>query len=214
MSRVFIIGAGLIGIGGALYWRYLVDQNSAAADDAQPADIANQPEPSFLDDTLSQISNLTISVSDVVGDSQVQAFLALIRTGEGTTGPNGYRTMFGGGLFTGYADHPRQSITRGGLTSTAAGAYQFLSRTWDEMAAKYALSDFSPSSQDIAAVGLIKRRGALSDVLAGRFRAAIDKCNLEWASLPGSPYGQPTLTYNRAQAVLLAAGASILGSVA
>ncbi|MYM96239.1 glycoside hydrolase family protein [Rugamonas sp. FT81W] len=138
----------------------------------------------------------------------------MIRTGEGTTGPNGYRTMFGGGLFTGYADHPRRAVTRGSLTSTAAGAYQFLSKTWDEMAAKYALSDFSPSSQDIAAVGLIKRRGALSDVLAGRFRAAIDKCNLEWASLPGSPYGQPTLTYDRAQAVLVAAGASILGSVA
>ncbi len=94
------------------------------------------------------------------------------------------------------ADHPRKPITRrlGGheLTSTAAGAYQFLARTWDECAAACGLKDFSPASQDTAALFLIDRREALGDVLAGDWPAAIGKCNKEWASLPGSPYGQPT----------------------
>ncbi len=85
--------------------------------------------------------------------------------------------------------------------STAAGAYQFLSRTWDECRAALNLPDFSPDSQDKAAVFLIRRRKALDDVIAGRFEEAVRKCNLEWASLPGSPYGQPTKTMARARAV-------------
>jgi len=209
--RPVVFAAAGVAIGGLAYL-WWSNQQSADAPPDSPEDAPT--EPSFLDDTLSQISNLTTNARDAVDNPNVQAFLVLIRTGEGTIGPNGYRTLFGGGLFADFSDHPRRAITRSGITSTAAGAYQFLSKTWDEMAAKYNLPDFGPASQDIAAVGLIKRRGALADVMAGRFRAAIDKCNLEWASLPGSPYGQPTLTYNRAQSVLLAAGANIIGAVA
>lgn len=205
MERTVIVGVGLV-LGGFAVW--------VASQADQVADLETSPDLSLLDETMSQITNLTIRVADVVSDPQVQAFLQLIRTGEGTTGPNGYRTMYGGGLFVSYVDHPRRSITAGGITSTAAGAYQFLSRTWDEMVAMYSLADFSPVNQDVAAVGLIKRRGALADVLAGRFRAAIDKCNREWASLPGSPYGQPTMSYARAQSVLLAAGANVIGAIA
>lgn len=123
---------------------------------------------------------------------RVRAFLALIRKCEGAD----YNTLFGGGTFASYADHPRQKITRslGGrtITSSAAGAYQFLARTWDECKAACALPDFSPYSQDIAAIFLLDRREALDDVLAGDWKAAIAKTNKEWASLPGSPYGQPT----------------------
>lgn len=129
---------------------------------------------------------------DVLGNERCRAFLALIRKAEGA----GYSTLFGGGTFAGFADHPRQRISRplGGrlLTSTAAGAYQFLARTWDECAAACGLKDFSPASQDTAALFLIDRREALEDVLGGDWQAAISKCNKEWASLPGSPYGQPT----------------------
>ncbi len=131
----------------------------------------------------------------------VAAFLRLIREGETSQAENAYRMMFGGGLFDGFADHPRQKITRGSLTSTAAGAYQFLSRTWDECRSGLSLPDFSPASQDLAAVFLIRRRGALSDVLAGRITQAIEKCAKEWASLPGSPYGQPVQTMAGALAV-------------
>lgn len=128
----------------------------------------------------------------LLSNGNVKAFLALIKYTEGA----GYQTLFGGAKFGSFDDHPRQVITRnlGGkpITSTAAGAYQFLSRTWDECANACNLPDFSPASQDIAALFLIDRRKALDPVLSGDWSLAIARCNREWASLPGSPYGQPT----------------------
>ena len=127
-------------------------------------------------------------------EQNVAAFLHAIRLGEGTEDDAGYSRLFGGAPFDGFDDHPRQRIKRGRLTSTAAGAYQILSRTWDEMAAKYGFHTFYPLDQDAAAVGLLLRRGALEDVRAGRIIEAVAKCCREWASLPGAPYGQPTVT--------------------
>lgn len=153
-----------------------------------------------------------VSVQDV-NHPQVRALLAVIRRGEGTAGANGYRTLFGGGLFDSFADHPRRAITRtlGGkkLTSTAAGAYQFLASTWDETARIMALPDFSPASQDRAAVGRIAARGALDDAKAGRLSLALSKVAREWASMPGSPYGQPVISEATARAVFAQAGGVI-----
>lgn len=145
-------------------------------------------------------------IAAALDDTNLRAFLAVIRAGEGTADGDGYRRCYGGSLFDSFADHPRRTITAGRWTSTAAGAYQFLARTWDGLVKQYAFPDFSPASQDAAAVALIAGRKALDDVLAGRIQAAIRKCNLEWASLPGSPYGQPTRTLAQALAVYAAAG--------
>ena len=148
-----------------------------------------------------------------LGNPNVQAFWQMVRYCEGTQGVDGYRVMFGGGHLAGldgipgtlddFADHPRTRITRtmkGKVyTSQAAGAGQFMPPTWDEMAALYGLTDFSPRNQDIAYVGLLIRRKALDDVIAGRFEQAVFKCRLEWASLPGSPYGQPIKTIEACQ---------------
>lgn len=136
---------------------------------------------------------------DYLAAANVQAFLRMTRFCEGTADDDGYRRMVGGGEFDSFADHPRKliSITRYGIKSSAAGAFQFLEKTWDEMAALYKLPDFSPESQDLAAIGLIHRRGALEDVLAGRIESAIKKCNKEWASFHGSPYGQRTVALSR-----------------
>jgi len=71
------------------------------------------------------------------------------------------------------------------------------------------LKDFSPASQDLAALGRIAARGALDDVLAGRFTLAISKINKEWASLPNSPYGQPTQTLTGALAVYQSNGGTM-----
>ncbi len=143
-------------------------------------------------------------------DPNVQAFLHMIRVGEGTPDEAGYRRLFGGELVDSLADHPRRTVTRklGGtpITSTAAGAYQFLSRTWDECARALELPDFGRASQDAAALYLIDRRKALADVLAGRTEQAIAKCAREWASLPGSPYGQPVKTLAQALAAYRSAG--------
>lgn len=140
-----------------------------------------------------------IELVALLDQPRVKAFLWMIRLGEGTQGEDGYRTLFGGGLFNSFADHPRQMITRGHLTSSAAGAYQFLARTWDALVLQYGFSDFSPENQDLGCVALIAGRHALEDVVAGRFDAAVLKCSKEWASLPGSPYGQPTVTLAQAR---------------
>ena len=135
--------------------------------------------------------------------SNLAAFLRVIREGETSQDDNAYRTIVGGGYFDSFADHPRKLvyIPSLGVSSTAAGAYQFLSRTWDGVAKRLGLPDFSPESQDKAAVELIRQRGALADVEAGRLEDAIRKCNKEWASLPGSPYGQHTISLARCKSV-------------
>jgi len=133
------------------------------------------------------------------------AFLRCLRLGEGTSGPNGYQTLFGGSLFNSFDRHPAEAGWPGvklsdrmcslagfgpGCVSTAAGAYQFNKPTWRRVAAKYGITDFSPASQDAAAWAVIGEKGAQADVLAGRIEQAISKCRKVWASLPGAGYGQ------------------------
>ena len=123
-----------------------------------------------------------------------RAFLQMISVSEGTYGhgDDGYNVPVGGDLFQGYAKHPNVLVTLNskGLKSTAAGRYQFLKRTWDSLALKLHLHDFSPASQDVAAIELIAERGATEDVRSGRFADAVAKCAPIWASLPGAGYGQ------------------------
>ena len=146
-------------------------------------------------------------------DPQVRAFLRAIRLGEGTKDENGYRRIVGGGNFESFADHPRVFRTVAGIRSSAAGAYQFLSKTWDALVTQYGFPDFAPRTQDEGAVALIIGRGALPALQAGRIEEAVRHCAKEWASLPGSPYGQPTVTmpvflaeYKKWLSTFLAAG--------
>lgn len=223
-SAVLIASAGLLAFAA---WRLTQTQAEEAEPEgeADPAEggglladadsilTTAAQEPAELLDRLTggilKVSAMARVPRAVLSESNVQAMLRVIRAGEGTAGPNGYRTLFGGGLFDGYADHPRVTIKRSGYTSTAAGAYQFLASTWDETARVMRLADFSPASQDFAAVGRIAARGALDDVRAGRFDAAIRKIAREWASLPGSPYGQPTIPLERARDLYASAGGTL-----
>lgn len=153
---------------------------------------------------------MTRKAKDVIGDKNVQAFLQVIRYAEGTNGPNGYRTMFTGKLFdNGFAAHPNINNCAGSLCSTAAGAYQFLTSTWSYLRVRLQLNDFSPANQDLAAIELIREKGALEDVIAGRFEQAIAKCNKTWASLPGSPYGQPVKTIAELKGKYLSNGGAL-----
>lgn len=166
-------------------------------------DIFDYVEGAMASLRLSNMRGLSPSLLD---NANVKAFLRVIRTGEGTADEAGYRRIYGGQMFTSFADHPRIKVTKGGWTSTAAGAYQALASTWDETKRIMGLPDFSPRSQDLFALGRIAARGALDDVLAGRFPDAIRKTAWEWASLPGSPYGQPVISWDRARSVYAAAG--------
>lgn len=124
----------------------------------------------------------------------VRKFLDLISYTEGTQG-NGYRTAFGGGKLSHLNDHPRylksfrQTDGKSNKTS-AAGRYQFVSKTWDGVARQYGLRDFSPQNQDLGAVALLFQRGAIPALLKGDYQTAIRKTGDEWASLPSSNYKQ------------------------
>lgn len=138
-------------------------------------------------------------------DPKVKAFLRVIRVAEGTDKEDGYRMLFGKELFESMRDHPRITVAKKSrgkvIKSSAAGAYQILTRTWNWIAAAYEFKDFYPPTQDEAAVALIAHRGALQDVLDGNFELAIQKCSGEWASLPFSPYGQPMISLRRAKEI-------------
>jgi muramidase (phage lysozyme) len=145
----------------------------------------------------------------------VQAGMAVIRTAEGTFDEDGYRRHFGGELFdisNGW-QHPHKAITKkhgkSVITSTAAGAGQFLSKTWRGLQAQYDIPDFSPAWQDFGIVALIAGRGALNALIAGRFDEFVTRCNREWASLPGSPYGQPTISLERAREIFYLHGGTV-----
>lgn len=124
----------------------------------------------------------------------VRKFLDLISYTEGTQG-NGYRTAFGGGKLSHLNDHPRYlksfRQTDGKMNKTsAAGRYQFLKGTWDNVARQYGLKDFSPHSQDLGAVALLFGRDAIPALLKGDFQTAVRRTGAEWASLPTSNYKQ------------------------
>jgi len=164
--------------------------------DDQGADDNDEPNyepPDLIDQAAAFIDDITEGGPMTAWEQKnVSAFLQTIRVSEGTSGSDGYSILVGGGHFDSFADHPRRLvyIASIGQNSSAAGAYQILRRTWDGVVAKLGLPDFSPASQDRAAVELIRQRGALADVRAGRFADAVTKCRKEWASLPGAGYGQ------------------------
>jgi muramidase (phage lysozyme) len=208
-ERVMLI-AGL-SAGAAVAW-WMSQRDDAAPESGGVADVLGSITETIaagadvVTGGLVSVSRMSSVTPGHLSNRNVQAMLRVIRQGEGTADAAGYSRLFGGGQFSGFADHPRLLVKKGGYSSTAAGAYQFLSSTWDETAKAMGLTDFSPASQDMGAVGRLAARGALADVVAGRFEAAVKKINREWASLPGSPYGQPVLTWDRARAVFADAG--------
>lgn len=200
MRAGLILGAGLVGLAGVAWW--------LAQRQAPPEVEQGDPLQWFnLDNITEEITTMGNTQTTGPQADNVAAFLMAIRHAEGTAGPEGYRTMFGGRLFDGWADHPRiahQFTDRAGrrLWTSAAGAYQFMAvsvipgggatrvNTWDRLKAKLGLLDFTPASQDRAALELIDEAGALQDVKEGRFVAAVGKVRRIWASMPGAGYSQ------------------------
>ncbi|MBK7082866.1 MAG: glycoside hydrolase family 104 protein [Betaproteobacteria bacterium] len=132
--------------------------------------------------------------------ANVKAFLRVIRERESGQGADAYLMINGGGHMAGFASHPWHDIptTQG---SKACGAYQFLGTTWAGLCEQYEFSDFSPESQDLGAIALIHERGALQDVIAGKFDAAVAKLRKVWTSLPGASESSASWTLDKARAV-------------
>lgn len=140
-----------------------------------------------------------------------------------------YDILYGGGTFTGYADHPwgdlyewragrvrrvdspRWSqvpvIVRGansGQRSTAAGRYQIMAATWVEHRDSWGIPDFAPDSQDKFAFLLLRQAGALRAYENGNYSDAIRKAARLWTSLPTSTTGEAQLSLTDAIAELKA----------
>ena len=98
-------------------------------------------------------------------------------------GRRGYDVMFGGGTFSSYDQHPDTVVDGGRLKSAAAGAYQFMPGTYSGVKRDLNLPDFSPSSQDQAALELIKRRGVDPD-RDPLTPENVAKLSPEWAAFP------------------------------
>ena len=124
-----------------------------------------------------------------------RAMLDTIAFTEGTAGScgeDGYNTGFAYHCFASCNAHPNTVWSAGSYHSSAAGRYQFLNTTW----AGLGLPDFGPKNQDLGAMKVIVRRHVTLPLdralTATEFSNAMKKLSYEWASLPFSPYGQPT----------------------
>lgn len=127
-------------------------------------------------------------------------WLNAISAAEGTTrgGKVQYNIMFGGGTFNDLSKHPDTVIDSGRYRSAAAGAYQFMPGTYNRVAKTLNLTDFSPESQDQAALELIRQRGVDPD-RDPITRENVAKLAPEWAALPTlsgkSYYNQPVKSF-------------------
>jgi len=123
--------------------------------------------------------------------------LATIRTSEGHGTPIPYNILFGGWKFESYDQHPNKIISKWGHNSSAAGAYQFLYGTWTSHAKRLGLKDFSPASQNAAAmyeISLVK--GATEAIHAGNYQQALNSLSGKWTSLPGGKHEWSGFSYD------------------
>ena len=147
---------------------------------------------SYLDDPDVQAFT---SPNDKLGkeleNPNVRKYLSYLNANEGSPKANqtvDYRE------FNDYSKHPNIAVpfNKKGDVSTAAGKYQFLNSTWNDVSKKHNLKDFSEENQDKGAVALLQDIGALDDVRKGNFSQANEKAKNIWASLRGSTIGAAT----------------------
>jgi len=142
-------------------------------------------------------SQVAPKAKQIQASDNITKFGNLIALAEGTgqAGADAYRIAFGGAKVSDLSKHPDMLV---GFTETtgkknkssAAGKYQFLKSTWDEMSAKTGVTDFSPASQETNFRQLLKQKKVLHLVENGDFTAAINKLGSTFASLPSSKYKQ------------------------
>jgi len=152
---------------------------------------------------------------ELLRNSNVGAFLKAIADAEG----GGYDFKYGAvrgkrndpWRFSDYTTHPGPGS--GGVT-TAAGMYQITKATWEDHGGRrMGLTDFSPETQDLIAVSILRGSGAIEKIEAGDIQSGVAKASHQWAALPagrGLPgrYNQPYIDFERFEATYKAAGGS------
>ncbi|QJE03592.1 glycoside hydrolase family 104 protein [Massilia forsythiae] len=154
-------------------------------------------------------------------NTNVQAFLKAIADAEG----GGYDFKYGAikgkrndpWRFSDYATHPGPG--RDGVT-TAAGMYQINKLTWQDHGEKgMGLTDFTPETQDLIAVSLLRRLGVIDKIKDGDIEAGMSQASKPWAALPAGRgqtgryqtgrYNQPCVTFEHFETTYKAAGGSV-----
>jgi muramidase (phage lysozyme) len=198
---LLLIGGGLLLIGGG--------RIGGQVEDGDGGFLSNWNLEALMDniDTLfNRAQDAAAAVVDTTPADQAAAncaaWIATIGQAEGAD----YSTCYGYSMtIADFSDHPANLGWPGvklsdtmcknagfgpGCVSTAAGKGQITKGTWNRVAAKLGLNDFSPASQDAAILQLTAERGALEAVKAGDIATAAQRCRNEWASLPGNYAGQ------------------------
>jgi lysozyme len=221
---------GVLIVAGLAAWLLLSGKSRAA----EPPDVTDYIPPENPDaDNWDLLPNdWYMNPQSTIAERNRAAFLAMIRHAEGTDlRPDPYSVLYSYASHSvDFRDHPAARETYGdnrwrgvrlpdamcrsagfgpGCVSTAAGAYQFILGTWRNAKNALQLRDFSPASQDRAAIWLLQQRGALAHIDAGRIEEAISAARREWASLPGSGWGQPERKLEALVQVYADAGGSI-----
>jgi muramidase (phage lysozyme) len=149
-------------------------------------------------------------------NANVQAFLKAIADAEG----GGYDFKYGAvkakrkdpWRFVDYSTHPGTGYD--GVT-TAAGMYQINRATWqDHGESRMGLTDFTPETQDLIAVSILRGHGVIDKIKDGDIEAGVSQASKPWAALPmgrgqAGRHDQPHVTFERFETAYKAAGGSI-----
>lgn len=130
-------------------------------------------------------------MSSYLDNPNVVAFLDAMARAEGTYDQpgGGYTTGFGFKKIQSLADHPYSgSELTPQKTSTASGRFQFMGHTWGDMKRALGLQDFSPLSQQIAAVKQLDQKGILESIAKGDINDKVlyNAAGI-WASVESAP---------------------------
>jgi len=155
-------------------------KRTASSEPARPA-----PRPS---QSNSRSAALLAENTRHLAHPNVAAFLKAIAAAEG----GGYDFKYGAlkgrsqdpWRFRDTSTHPGPGID--GRT-TAAGMYQITRPTWQHHGAKLGLRDFSPRTQDLIAVEILRSLGVIDALRQGRIVEIMPKVARTWAALPKGP---------------------------
>lgn len=139
----------------------------------------------------------------LLADPNVAAFLKAIAQAEG----GGYDFKYGAvkgkrndpWRFSDFPAHPGPGY--GGET-TAAGMYQINIATWHQHGGSMGLSDFSPKTQDLIAIEILRSINIMEKIKEGDIANAVGPASRKWAALPMGPglsgrhANQPSVKYD------------------
>jgi muramidase (phage lysozyme) len=124
----------------------------------------------------------------LLADRNVGAFLRAIAEAEG----GGYDFKYGAikgkrndpWRFSDFSTHPGPGF---GGSTTAAGMYQITIATWRQHGGRMGLTDFSPTTQDLIAVEILRSLRIIDKIKSGDIAGAIGRAARTWAALPMGP---------------------------